>query len=180
MSQDNTFDDSMFLRNFVKHEPALRAYSRSLLPDWNAVDEAMQEASVVMWRKIDRLKSGDDFLPWAKAVLRFEVLKVRRKHARDKHVFNDELIQIIAREELEKETPFDSMRDALDGCLEKMSSDNRKLIMAPYHSKQSVIDMAKSSGRTVNSLYKLLGRIRLKLRECIEDMIEPDQVGGIA
>ena len=93
MSEDSLLNDSMFLREFVKHESALRAYARALLPDWNAVDEAIQEASVVMWRKIDQLKSENDFLPWAKTVLRFEALKVRRKFARDRHVFNDELIE---------------------------------------------------------------------------------------
>ena len=91
-SEDSSFDDSMFLREFVKHQPALRAYARALLPDWNAVDEAIQEASVVMWRKIDQLKSENDFLPWAKTVLRFEALKARRKFARDRHVFNDDAL----------------------------------------------------------------------------------------
>ena len=180
MSDDSSYDDSMFLREFVKHEPALRAYARALLPDWNAVDEAIQEASVVMWRKIDHLKSGNDFLPWAKTVLRFESLKQRRKFARDKHVFNDELIQVLAHEELADETPFASMREALDGCLNKMSPSNRELVMAPYDADEAVTDIAEKSGRTVNSLYKLLGRIRLKLRQCIEDVIGPDQAKGVA
>ena len=180
MSEDNSYDDSMFLREFVKHEPALRAYARSLLPDWNAVDEAIQEASVVMWRKIDQLKSENDFLPWAKTVLRFEALKTRRKFARDRHVFNAELIDVLAHEELEDETPFASMQEALSGCLNKMSPSNRKLVMAPYHADGAVTDIAEKSGRTVNSLYKLLGRIRLKLRQCIEDVIGPDQARGIA
>ena len=155
MSDDSSYDDSMFLREFVKHEPALRAYARALLPDWNAVDEAIQEASVVMWRKIDQLQSENDFLPWAKTVLRFEALKQRRKFARDKHVFNDELIQVLANEELDDETPFTSMQEALGGCLDKMSPSNRELVMAPYHAEQAVTDIAEKSGRTVNSLYKL-------------------------
>ena len=180
MSDDSSYDDSMFLREFVKHEPALRAYARALLPDWNAVDEAIQEASVVMWRKIDQLKSENDFLPWAKTVLRFEALKTRRKFARDKHVFNDDLIEVLAHEELEDDTPFASMREALDGCLNKMSPSNRDLVMAPYHADEAVTEIAEKSGRTVNSLYKLLGRIRLKLRQCIEDVIGPDQARGMA
>jgi len=175
VSEDSSYDDSMFLREFVKHQPALRAYARALLPDWNAVDEAVQEASLVMWRKIHQLQSENDFLPWAKTVLRFEALKVRRKFARDKHVFNDELIEVLAHEELEDETPFASMREALDGCLNKMSPSNRELVMAPYHADGAVTEIAEKSGRTVNSLYKLLGRIRLKLRQCIEEAIVPDQ-----
>ena len=180
MSEDSSFDDSMFLREFVKHQPALRAYARALLPDWNAVDEAIQEASVVMWRKIDQLQSEKDFLPWAKTVLRFEALKARRKFARDRHVFNDELIEVLAHEDLEDKTPFASMQEALSGCLDKMSPSNRELVMAPYDADGAVTEIAEKSGRTVNSLYKLLGRIRLKLRQCIENVIGPDQARGIA
>jgi len=180
MSEDSLLNDSMFLREFVKHESVLRAYARALLPDWNAVDEAIQEASVVMWRKIDQLKSENDFLPWAKTVLRFEALKVRRKFARDRHVFNDELVQVLAHEELEEETPFAFMQEALGGCLDKMSPSNRELVMAPYHADGAVTDIAEQSGRTVNSLYKLLGRIRLKLRQCIEEVIGPDHARGVA
>jgi len=179
-SDDSSFDDSMFLREFVKHQPALRAYARALLPDWNAVDEAIQEASVVMWRKIDQLKSENDFLPWAKTVLRFEALKQRRKFARDKHVFNDELIEVLAHEELQDETPFASMQEALGSCLKKMSPSNRELVMAPYDADGAVTAIAENSGRTVNSLYKLLGRIRLKLRQCIEEVIGSDQARGMA
>ena len=160
MSDDSSYDDSMFLREFVKHEPALRAYARALLPDWNAVDEAIQEASVVMWRKIDQLKSENDFLPWAKTVLRFEALKTRRKFARDKHVFNDELVQVLAHEELEDETPFASMREALGGCLEKMSPSNRKLVMAPYHADGAVteVEISEPPEETTGSLFtELMG-----------------------
>ena len=131
-----------------------------------------------VFRKIDQLQSENDFLPWAKTVLRFEALKTRRKFARDKHVFNDELIEVLAHEELEDETPFASMQEALSGCLDKMSPPNRELVMAPYDADGTVTEIAEKSGRTVNSLYKLLGRIRLKLRQCIEGAI-PDQARGV-
>ena len=36
-------NEANFFRLYVKHEPTLRAYARSIVPDWNLVDEAMQE-----------------------------------------------------------------------------------------------------------------------------------------
>ncbi len=61
-----------FMRLFVKHEPALRAFARSILPDWNSVDDALQEASVTMWEKLGQLRDESGFLPWAKVILRFK------------------------------------------------------------------------------------------------------------
>ena len=63
-----------FMRLLMRHEPALRAFSRALLPDWNAVDEVIQEASVTLWEKFGQLRDEEGFLPWAKVVVRFKCL----------------------------------------------------------------------------------------------------------
>mgnify|MGYP001801209965 CR=1 FL=1 len=62
---ENPPTEETSLRGFVEHEDILRAYARSLLPLWEAVGEVMQEASVVMWRKLDQLRNESEFLPWA-------------------------------------------------------------------------------------------------------------------
>ena len=45
MSHD-TIDQSDFMRLFVRHERDLRVFARGLLPNWPAVDDVFQEASV--------------------------------------------------------------------------------------------------------------------------------------
>ncbi|WP_372725002.1 sigma factor, partial [Novipirellula sp.] len=52
-----------FMRLFIKHEPALRAFARSILPDWHLVDDTLQEASVTMWEKLGQLHDEAGFLP---------------------------------------------------------------------------------------------------------------------
>lgn len=180
MPEDTALDESAFIRAFAKHGPSLRAYARALLPDWDAVDEVMQEASIIMWRKFGQLKNEDDFLPWAKVILRFESLKIRRKYARDRHVFSDALIEMLAMEGLEQEDPLAHMEKALEHCLQKLTGTNRELVMAPYVADNAVTEIARRSGRTVNSLYKLLGRLRLKLRDCVEDKLTEFDLEGVA
>ena len=43
----------------VYHEPVLRAYARAIVPDWELVDEAIQEASITMWQKREQLQERD-------------------------------------------------------------------------------------------------------------------------
>ena len=74
-TEESGDENEEFLQAFVSHEDALRSYARSLLPNWVVVDEVIQEASVVMWKKFDQLDSTDGFLPWAKVIVRFEALK---------------------------------------------------------------------------------------------------------
>ena len=157
-----------FLRLFVGHEQALRAYARVLLPSWQAIDEVMQEVSVVMWNKLGQLESVDGFLPWAKVIVRFEALRLRRDFARDRHVFSDDLCELLADEAAEvAEDVWVQERAALRGCLAELSPDHRELVLAPYAGEGRVLRIAHETGRTANSLYKLLGRLRDKLAECV-------------
>jgi RNA polymerase sigma-70 factor (ECF subfamily) len=165
-------NDGLFLRLFVRHEQALRAYARVIVPTWDAVDEVIQEASVVMWRKLDQLDSHENFLPWAKVIVRFEALRARRNVARDRLVFSEELLSMLAEEAAATEDE-DLERDkvALMRCLKKLTSAYQELLLAPYTGSGRVKELAEQSGRSINSLYKLLGRLRAKLQECIEHEI---------
>jgi RNA polymerase sigma-70 factor, ECF subfamily len=172
INPDKEAADGRFLRLFVRHEQALRAYARVMVPNWDAVDEVIQEASVVMWRKLDLLDSPDNFLPWAKVIVRFEALRARRNFARDRLVFSEELLSMLADEASESDEDELVMEKAvLSRCFKKLSPANQELVLAPYAGSGRVKELAEQSGRSVNSLYKLLGRLRAKLQGCIESEI---------
>ncbi len=172
MPAPNPIPESDFLRLFVKHEQALRAFARVMLPTWESVDEVMQESSVVMWKKLSQLDSADHFLPWAKMIVRFESLRLRRDHARDRHVFGDVLIELLANEAAEvDEDVWEREREALSGCLSQMPAHHRELVLAPYAGEGRVTRLAGETGRSINSLYKLLGRLREKLAQCVQNKI---------
>lgn len=157
---------------FARHEPAFRAFARSLLPDWDAVDEVIQSASLVMWRKLDQIEEPEGFLPWGKVVVRFEAKKYCRTKARDAHVFDSELLDILAHHQEEREeADFAQEQAALEECLEKVSDSNRWLVLAPYRGHGVLTRMAEASGRTRNSLYKQIRRIRRKLEECAREKL---------
>lgn len=42
--------EGQFLQIFLRNENDLKSYARALLPTWAAVDDVMQEASLVMWQ----------------------------------------------------------------------------------------------------------------------------------
>lgn len=157
-----------FLRLFVRHEPALRAFARVQLPDSQTVDDVMQEASVVMWRKLGQLENEDGFLPWAKVIVRYESMLARRKASRDRLVLSDRVTEMLA-EEAEQATvdEWELERAAMRSCLGKFSDEHRQLLVAPYQEGGSVKKLAERAGKTPNSLYKLLGRLREQLAQCV-------------
>lgn len=166
--------EGQFLQIFLRNENDLKSYARALLPTWAAVDDVMQEASLVMWRKLDQLQNDDEFLPWAKVIVRFECLKARRTAARDRHWFSDEVFDLLADSESESGTADDELlaeREALDGCLGKMDESQRELVLLLYRGHGEVADLAEKSGRSVNALYKKIRRLREKLGQCIGEQL---------
>ena len=165
-------DEGVFMRLLMQHEPALRAYARTLLPNWSLVDEVIQEASLTLWQKFDQLRSEDGFLPWAKVVLRFKCLSAVGKLQRDRHVFSDELLELLADEAdtIDAEQQAAHLH-ALRGCLAKFSEPHQELLLAPYTGDGQVLSLAEKAGKSANALYKLLGRLRDKLTVCVESSL---------
>ena len=93
-----TLTEADFMRLLLQHENALRAFARSLLPDWDAVDDVLQDASVIMWQKLSQLDDEEGFLPWGKVIVRFHCYRYLEQKKRKGAVFSNELVAILADE----------------------------------------------------------------------------------
>lgn len=168
--QENSFEltEPDFIALLVKCEPALRAYARSLVPDWESVDEALQEASVTMWQKRGQLENADGFVPWARVILRFKCLRQLEKLRARRPLLSDEMLETLAQRGLNRSVDEATDRErALQTCLKQFSAEHRELLLAPHRST-TVVSLAERLGKTPNALYKLLARLRERLTECIQ------------
>ncbi len=165
-----TPDDShhhQFLRLFAEHEPAVRTYVRSLLPSRSDAAEVMQEVAVLLWQKFAEFDGTRDFRKWAFGVARFEVLAFLRDRARDRHVFDDALLSQLADEAALAAGRHDTQREALETCLQKLTTQQRDLVLRAYAPQANMGDLAGERGQTPMSLYKVLHRIRQALLDCV-------------
>ncbi len=168
MSQ-SSIDQSDFMRLFVRHERDLRVFARGMLPNWPAVDDVLQEASVVMWKKLHQLEKEEDFFTWARVIVRYEALRARRNAARDRLVLSEETLELLADEAMDTTgDDLEQERSALNCCLKKMGDEQRDLVFAASMRDGGVKELAEATNRTANSLYKLIGRLRASLRDCVD------------
>lgn len=159
-----------FVRLFSRYEGNVRAFVASLLPNWQGVDEVMQEASIVMWRKFDQFDTNDpdsSFKAWAFMIARYEVLKYRRKWATDRLVFDEELLEVLSEEAAVMCENQDERIHALRTCIQKLQPNQQKMIKACYEDECSIKDVAKKIGKTQTALYQALSKIRRSLHQCI-------------
>jgi RNA polymerase sigma-70 factor (ECF subfamily) len=141
------------------------------LPSWADAEDVFQQTSLVLWRKFDQFDLDDpngNFVSWACRIARFKVLNHLKQHGRDRHVFSDALLGLLAEEGIQDAKRLDAERHALANCLGQLQTRHRQLIRACYGGGTTIRQVAQSLGRTPNSLYKLLNKIRAILLRCIE------------
>jgi RNA polymerase sigma-70 factor (ECF subfamily) len=157
-----------FLRLFTHHAAELKAFIRACLPRPEDVDEVMQEVSLVAWRKFDVLVEKEQFPRWACLIARYEILKCRRAHARDRLVLDEDIVEKLADEGLDELPRRHEQLVALDDCVKKLPAERRAWVLKVYAPGISMKAIAAQAGRTEGSLYQLVSRIRQELLRCVQ------------
>jgi|UniRef100_UPI00378405A5 RNA polymerase sigma-70 factor (ECF subfamily) len=162
-----------FLRLYAEHEVALHTFVRSLLPTRQEASEVMQELIVALWQGF---ASADEFRPWAFGVARNLVRMHLRRRVRDRHVFDDELVNRLADMAVQQESQHLTEREVLEHCLQKLPQSQKELVLAAYTKGTRIDDLATRRGQTPMSLYKLLHRIRQALLDCVERTLSQEEL----
>jgi RNA polymerase sigma-70 factor (ECF subfamily) len=152
----------------ARHQPEIHRYVMSLLPNRMLADDVVQETNLVLWRKAAEYDPAQPFLPWALTIAWYQVKAARRDSGRDRHVFDDTLVEILAAEHREHDAHEGALEAALEKCLGELSESNRRLILARYAPGASVQDLAAERKQTPTALSLVLMRIRKALETCIE------------
>jgi RNA polymerase sigma-70 factor (ECF subfamily) len=165
------YNQDQFLRRYLEHEEALSAFARTLVPSREDDREVMQQAAVVLWRKFDQLEALPDFRRWAFVVVRFEALGFLRDRKRDRLVFDEDMVSLLAEEVSGEAELYESERNALENCLSKPQPSHRQLLDAAYASGARNASLAEQTGRSEMAIYKALHRLRLNLMECTQRVL---------
>jgi RNA polymerase sigma-70 factor (ECF subfamily) len=165
-----------FLRLFMGQEQGLRVFVRSLLFSQEEEREVMQEVAVVLWRKFDPAMDDAAFTRWAFGVARMEALAFRRDRARDRHLFGDEVFELLAQTTADHAETLEAERRALEVCVEKLPREQRELLRTAYAPGVRMDALAERLGRTAMSLYKSLHRIRITLMECTQRELAKEEL----
>ena len=163
---------AQFLRHYAESEVALHTFVRSLVPTRQMASEVMQDVIIVLWEKFD---AAADFQGWAFGVAKNVALRHLRRQSRDRHVFDDELVNQLADDAVALVPVHDGHREALERCLDKLPAAQRELVLTAYTKGTRMDELATRRGQTPMALYKLLHRIRQALLECVERTLAKEE-----
>jgi RNA polymerase sigma-70 factor, ECF subfamily len=157
-----------FMRELSRHQGRLRGLIRCLLFNWQDVEDVWQDTNVLLLRKAADYRPGTDFWAWSSQVARYQVLTHCKKLKRDRLVFSDTLLALLADEIDDRAAEIDDRRAALEACLTKLPAPQRQLLELRYGPKSSIEEIAVSLERSAGSIRQTLYRIREALLACIE------------
>lgn len=149
-------------------QPVVSAFVTSVVRDFTARDDVLQEVAVAVMESFDRYDPDRPFTAWALGIAQNQVRLYLRRRQRERLVFDDELIATLA-SAFEVTTPGQLRPlDFLKECLGGLPGRARELCDLRYAQDLKPAAMAELVGMTANSVAKALQRIRDQLRACIE------------
>lgn len=159
------------LQLFVRHQPRIKGFILSLLPDFAAAEDVLQETFLVVQRKAEDFDLTTNFLAWAFRIARFQVMKANTAHQRQVERLSDEVLESLA--DSAPVEPWDDRRLALlPLCLDKLTPQSRQIIELFYRDEHKPQEIAQRLSWTPAAVSVTLSRARKALRECIEHQLQ--------
>ena len=157
----------------LTNQNRLFGFILSLVGNREQANDLLQQTNLILWEKLDDFEPGTNFMAWAFQIARYQVMALRQKQGRDRHVFDDEAVSLIATAFETQSERFDDRLTALTQCIQQLPDDGRNLIHRRYGDGWSVKNLANEIGQSANRLAVRLHRLRAMLMECIQSKCEP-------
>jgi RNA polymerase sigma-70 factor (ECF subfamily) len=166
-SNSETESRKRLMALMTRHQRQIFAYIYALVPNRYDAEDLLQETSVVICEKFHEFEDGTDFVAWACQIAYWRVRYSRQKYARSKVVFNQEIVDAVAQTASTMIEELDDRHIALATCLQKLPARDRDLLLVRYEPGSGVEEAARRSGRTLQTAYKALARLRKLLLDCV-------------
>lgn len=163
-----------FVRLLTQNERAVYAFIFSLAPDWDSAEEILQETNIRMWERFDDFTPGTNFRAWAISMAKYQVLTYRKRKKRNNLLFDGELLEKIATSLEPGVELAEARQKALHECIGELSERSRHLLGRCYAEGTRIKDVARSLGRSPDSIYKAVQRLRMTLHDCIRQRLQEE------
>jgi RNA polymerase sigma-70 factor (ECF subfamily) len=146
----------------------LYAYICCLVGDSAGARDVLQETNLALWNKAGEFDPERPFFPWAYRIAYLQVLAYRKTRARNRLVFDEELVSELAEQAESRDGDLDLRLEALGHCIEKLPGPRREMLDRRYRDGDSLEQIAERVRKAPNVVAANLYRIRKLLMDCIE------------
>ncbi len=167
MSTQRMDAQEQFRRHWVRWQPSIYAYIRSLVFYRADAEDLLQDVAEILWRKIDRFEEGTRFDQWAYRVARNVVLNYQKKAKRRRVVFSEPMTRQLADEAAETAAGAREELKALELCIGRLQEKHRALLRRRYAPGATNRSVAAAMGRSESTISRALSQIHRALTRCV-------------
>lgn len=148
--------------------PTVSAFVTSLVRDFTARDDVLQETAVAVLQSFDRYDRSRPFVGWSIGIARNQVRLYFRRKAGERIVLDSEAVDALAAAFDDVAGERNQILDRLGECLAELDGRSRQMCELRYERDMKPAAIAEAIGTGANTVAKALQRIRDRLRECVE------------
>lgn len=175
---DHSSDAATAMKRFaglwVRSQTTVASYVYAAIRDTHEAEDVLQVVAEAAVEAFDSYDPDRSFTGWVLGIARHRVLHHNRTRGRDRHVFGEKALSLIADAHAELDEQQDDRRAALGDCMGELTDRSRQLIDLRYHAELKPADIAERFGMTPNALNVALHRVRQTLAECIRRRLDGD------
>jgi len=132
MTQKDEFVSDAFIQLLATHQSNLRGYILSSLGSYADAEDVLQKTNLVLWKKYAEFRPGADFLPWAFAVARYEILTFIRDKQRDQLVFCPDVTELMMESCKSVPQQVSERQEALRNCVIHLPKRQLEILKLSY------------------------------------------------
>jgi RNA polymerase sigma-70 factor (ECF subfamily) len=163
----NPRQEDVFLRYFSRDRHRIYRFIFSLLPHEADAEDVFQEASIVLWKSFPDFDQNREFYPWACGVAVHVAQNFRRSAKRRAFLLSDELLAVIASEQINSPQRSRYRLELLEECITLLRRKDRELVQRVYMDDATAAKVAEQMGRSAQTIYNRLNLIRIELLQCV-------------
>lgn len=170
VSTDEHSDPTPFVKLLAEHERYLGGYVYHLIPNAADAEDVLQDIKVALWKAFDQYELGTNFGAWSRKVAFHRVMAFRKKKAIEgkRLTFSDECFEYLSDHYSDDSHHIDEMAKRLAVCISKLKKPHQELVSLRYKESFSIEETSVRTGKTIAACYRALSRIRLALRQCLQ------------
>ncbi|AQQ08270.1 RNA polymerase sigma factor [Sedimentisphaera cyanobacteriorum] len=152
---------------WTRAQSVVAGFISTLVPDFQDADDILQNVAVILVSKFDEYDRSRSFTTWAVGIARNEILRYYEKGKGREKCLSQEAIDQLGKAYCEENENISNLKSELKRCVSKLRGKWKLVVELHYYSGFAPARIAQKLGMTTNSIYVLMHRIRLALKDCV-------------
>lgn len=169
-------DFGRFTRAWAASHDQVRLYVESVIWNHHDAEDVVQEIAYKAGRGYASYDPDRPFGAWVMGIAKNEVRMYLRTKSRDRHAFDDQLLDMLADTATRTHRELSPRSAALRECMRKLPEPAKALLSMRYVDQATTPKLADRLGLTANAVHQRLKRVREALAGCIRKRLSQEGI----